>query len=65
MNLFVRSLNKQIKALIVNCLYFQSVLKIQFDLEKKSKAEYNVEDWRSVRIRFAKKNSPRRVPWAV
>jgi hypothetical protein len=34
-------------------------------LEKKTNAEYNVEDWEGLRIRFAKKNSPRRAPWAV
>ncbi len=44
MILFVRSLNKKINKLIINCLCFQSILKIQFDLEKKSKAEYNVEE---------------------
>jgi hypothetical protein len=52
MNLFVRSLNKKSKTLIISFLCFQLILKIQFDLEKKSKAEYNVEDWGSVRIRF-------------
>lgn len=34
MILFVPSLNKKIKILIISLLYFQLILKILFDLEK-------------------------------
>lgn len=44
MFLFVRSLNKNIKSLIYNELYFHLILKILFDLEKMENAEYNVGD---------------------